>query len=152
MARPTIPPHVLAQRGVAITLLDGSERKLCYTFSSLMTLEEAFGSINAAVAAISSSDSAQIGGTVKLLAAGLEHEVDTNGERLSDPQHLRYLVDSTQINEYGDAIGAAFDLAFPTAVEVDESDPTQGATSSPGPSGSTSEQSSSVEASTSSGA
>jgi hypothetical protein len=157
-----IPAHVIAARGVKITLLDGSTPSLVYGFSSIMRLEEDFGSIEAALNSVSSEGgAAALTAIAKVLCAGLEHEsaniVDGQGATvasgpLSEIGVLRYLLDSTQIEEYSDAIGQAFENGFPSRTKEGDEDPTKGAESSPGQTGTTSAPSSSDAQTPSSGA
>jgi hypothetical protein len=152
MANPNLPASVLAQRGVPISLLDGRQVMLCFTFSSLMLLEEAHGSMQNVLKVINEGISgAVIGGLIEIIGAGLEHEHGPDGERYSDPDVLRYVLDPQLIGEYGDAIGEAFEKAFPQADPSDtEADPTQPVASSHGETGTTSPPSPSVEATASS--
>jgi hypothetical protein len=149
-----IPAHIIAARGQKITLLDGSTPTLVYGFSSIMRLEEEFGSVSAALEAVTGPDgeSPSLIAVAKVMCAGLEHESTDNG-LLSDLDTLRHLLDSTEIEAYSEAIGAAFSAAFPQAAPEDgegsEADPT---TASRGPSGTTSAPSSSDAQSGSSGA
>jgi hypothetical protein len=144
MARPTIPAAILAQRGVQIPLAEGfGTATLCYTFASLMVLEEEFGSVTKAFESISSTDAAQFGGVVALLAAGLAHEVappQYDGVPLSDRDMLAAMLDPRELQAYVEAIGEAIKAAFPQAAEGSP-DPTEQATTpdpSPGESGTTS--------------
>jgi hypothetical protein len=149
-----IPAHIIAARGQKITLLDGSTPTLVYGFSSIMRLEEEFGSVSAALEAVTGADgeSPSLTAVAKVMCAGLEHETTESG-LLSDLNTLRYLLDSTEIEGYSEAIGAAFSAAFPQSTDADgeenEADPTA---ASRGLSGSTSAPSSSDALTPSSGA
>jgi hypothetical protein len=167
MPRPTIPPQVLAARGVPIRLIDDTEVRICYTFHSLLTLEEKHGGLSGAMEALANPTAAQFGSIVGLLAAGLEHELydvtepadaaagfqgRLTRERLDDPETLSFLLDPMEIHTYAAAMGEAFKRSFPTAAAGEggeEQDPPEG---SPGLSGSTSEPSTSGGATRSSGA
>lgn len=155
MARQTIPAHVLASRGREIKFIDGTTAQLVFTFSSIMTLEESFGSIGAAVNEMKKlGDGAAFGSIVKILAAGLEHEVNADGVPLSTVSLLRHMLDPTQIETYAEQMGSAFEAAFPAAdpdEKSDDADPTK-PTDSRGPIGTTSAQSSSDAATQNSGA
>jgi hypothetical protein len=107
-----IPAHIIAARGQKITLLDGSTPTLVYGFSSIMRLEEEFGSVSAALEAVTGPDgeSPSLIAVAKVMCAGLEHESTDNG-LLSDLDTLRHLLDSTEIEAYSEAIGAAFSAA-----------------------------------------
>lgn len=148
----SIPAHVIAARGRRITLLDGTTPALVYGFSSIMRLEEDFGSIDQALEAVSGSGGKMpsLVAICKVMCAGLEHESTDHG-LLSDVATLRHLLDSTQIEFYSDMIGEAFELAFPKSKETDDAADPQSAESSPGPSGTTSAPSSSDAAMVSSG-
>jgi hypothetical protein len=152
MARPIIPAHVIAQRGKPITLIDGSVETVVFTFSSLMRIEEDFGSVQGALAAVSQGARGEAFSSVaKILAAGLEHVRREDGE-LSDVEYLRCLLDPMSFTRYSDAVGAAIDAAFPdddAEAGEGDADPQK---DSRGESGTTSQQSPSVEAMPSSGA
>lgn len=99
MARPNIPAAVLADRGVPLTLLGGLQVVLCYTFRSLMMLEERYGSLQEAMSILgattdatkaetdaetdadpaapvpSAIDRPMFTGLVGILSCGLTHEV-----------------------------------------------------------------------------
>lgn len=133
-----LPAHILKSRGVPITLLDAREVVLLFTFSSLMRLEEEFGSVAAALGEIQKGDKgAAFGSIARIMAAGLEHEHDGDGKRLDDTDVLRSLLDSVELEAYSDALGEAFEKAFPEPEGDDAPDPQQGATSSPGTGGGT---------------
>jgi hypothetical protein len=141
MARPQIPASILANRGVPIKLMTGREVVVCYTFKSLMLLEEQFGSIQAALEIIANPTNAQFAGIAKILACGLVHEVATeaDGQGLGNVDVLADLLDSAELKVYADAMGEAFSKSFPTPdpeVQAD-ADPTllslgESGTSSPG--------------------
>jgi hypothetical protein len=151
MARPTIPPQVLAARGVPVRLIDGQEVRICYTFHSLLVLEEKHGGLQGAMAALSDASNAQFASIAGLLAAGLEHEVAiADGTGLGNPEYLSYLIDPMEITTYAAAMGEAFKRSFPQPKEADAGDP-QSQNHSPGQSGSTSAPSTSAGPSTSSG-
>lgn len=156
MASPNIPASVLAARGKPITLIDGRVVHVVFTFSSVMRLEDDFGSIAAALTAVEQVESGKAFGSIAdILAAGLEHESTEDGARLSNVDVLRYLLDSTELHHYSEQLGAAFEAAFPTPEQKgggDDADPTKGADSSLGQSGTTSPLDSSDEATSSSGA
>lgn len=143
-----IPAHVIAARGRKINLLDGSTPTLVFGFSSIMRLEEDFGTLDQAFGVLQGAPS--ITSIAKIMCAGLEHESTDHG-LLSDLDVLRHLLDSTEIEAYSTAIGEAFELSFPTAASDDDADPTEGADSSLGQTGSTPRLSSSDEPTQSSG-
>jgi hypothetical protein len=141
MARPTIHPSILADKGVPLTLLGGKIVRLCYGFSALMLLEERFGSMGAAVKVLQDAengvmDSKMVTNLVGVTACGLAHEVGDEGESLGVPEFLAYYLDTAELAGLGDTIGEAFSKAFPKAdpqVKGSESpDPTM---PSPGESG-----------------
>lgn len=155
MASPNIPASVLAARGKPIKLIDDRVVHVVFTFSSVMRLEDDFGSIAAALSAVEQVESGKAFGSIAdILAAGLEHESTDDGARLSNVDVLRYLLDSTELHNYSEQLGAAFEAAFPTPEKSggDDADPTKGADSSLGQSGTTSPLDSSDEATQSSGA
>lgn len=152
---PTIPAAIIAARGKQITLIDGSQPHVVFTFSAVMRLEEEFGSIAGALEAVQQVEAGKAFGSIaNILAAGLEHEKTADGHSLGDVDVLRYLLDSQQLQVYSEQLGAAFEAAFPKAEKGgdDSADPTQGETDSLGLSGSTSEPSSSDAPLVSSGA
>lgn len=152
MSRIAIPAHVIAQRGKKITLIDGSEVTVVFTFSSLMRVEEDFGSIMGALAAVKQGTNAQAFTSIAtILAAGLEH-VTYGDVPLSDVETLRTLLDPMLFDSYSDQMGAALDAAFPDEKEGDGEHDADPQTDSRGESGTTSPSSSSDEARTSSGA
>lgn len=155
MPRPTIPASVIAQRGVKIKLIDDSEPLVVYTFSSLMRIEEDFGSVQGALVAVRQSTNGKAFTSLcTILAAGLEHEPPTaEGVKLDDDEQLRYMLDPMHFSDYSDAMGEALDRAFPEADDDEtagegDADPTK---DSPGESGTTSQPSPSDEVSSSSG-
>jgi hypothetical protein len=154
MSRANVPAAVLAARGVPITLLDETQPRLLYTFSSIMRLEEQHGSLAAAMnVVVDGEKGAAFSGMLGIIAAGLEHEATADGARLSDVETLRYLLDPKLMEDYGNAIKDAFELSFPFDPDSGaEADPTQGAESSPGTTGTTSAPSLSDAQLTSSGA
>lgn len=153
MSIPTIPPSVIAQRGKKITLIDGTIVTCVYTFSSLMRIEEDFGSVNGALAVVGQgSNGTAFTSVAQILAAGLEHEQTSDGQKLDDLDTLRSLLDPMKFNTYSDAVGAAIEAAFPDAGESDGEGDTDPSKDSPGESGTTSRPSSSGEATSSSGA
>lgn len=168
--RPPIPPQVLAARGVPVRLIDGTEVRICYTFHSLMTLEETANGVVDAMKILADLNGAQFSEVVNLMAAGLEHEqydvvippqqagLQPTVERvtLDDVEVLSSLLDTMTLGSYMTAMIEAFNNAFPqreaAAGDTDQEggeDPTQ---ASPGPSGSTSAPSTSDGATPSSGA
>jgi hypothetical protein len=152
MARPTIPAAVIQQRGKTIDLLDGSKAVVVFTFSSLMRVEEDFGSVQDALAAVTQgARGSAFTAVAQILAAGLEHENRDDG-RLSDVEYLRALLDPVHFESYSDAVGAAIDAAFPSSddTEAGESD-ADPQMDSRGESGTTSPSSSSEGERTSSG-
>lgn len=173
MPRPNIPPQVLAARGVPIRLVDETEVRVCYTFHSLVILEEKYDGLAGALSALADPDSAQFGTIAGLLSAGLEHEQydlqvpadpqvgggnTTQRIYLDNMDVLPYLLDSARLGEYAKAMGDAFRQAFPQQVKAveeaaaaDPQPPVQ-EKDSPGPTGSTSEPSTSDGPPTSSGA
>jgi len=139
MARPTIPPTILSQRGVPITLVDGTTRQLCYTFRSLLAIEEQFGNLQAALNMLDvaeNKDAKAFGAINGLMAAGLAHEVVGDDNNMVTAENLPDWIDPAQIGEYGKAIGEAITLAFPKAVEDEgadeEADPPKASPGSPG--------------------
>ena len=151
MARPQIPASVIAQRGKTITLIDDSTAVVVFTFSSLMRIEEDFGSVQGALAAVSQGSRGQsFSAVAQIVAAGLEHE-SRDEAQLSDVEYLRGMLDPMRFDEYSDAVGAAIDAAFPPSDDEageDDADPQR---DSRGESGTTSPLSPSDEASASSG-
>lgn len=143
MSRPQIPASVIAQRGKRITLIDDREVAVVYTFSSLMRIEDDFGSVAGSLAEISKGESGQaFTSLVRIMAAGLEHERTEDGQQLDDTDVLRMLLDPMRFSDYSDALGEALAAAFPSAKADEQSggegdaDPT---TDSPGESGTTSQ-------------
>lgn len=155
MTRPTVPAHVIAQRGKTITLIDGSSAVVVFTFSSLMRIEDDFGSIAGALAAINENIYGKAFTSVaNILASGLEHVERPDEVDLSDVETLRALLDPMKFADYSDAAGEAIKLAFPEVdddAEAGEGDPDP-QQDSLGESGTTSRPSSSDEVSVSSGA
>lgn len=141
MARPVVPASILAERGVPVELLDGSIVSLCYTFGSLMELEERFGSLTLAMEKMADEKGQQFTSLVGIMAPGLRHHSaspEYDGAPLSNPDVLAQLLDSTKLKTYADAIGEAFGKAFPKApAAADEEDDAQDPTLSPGESGTT---------------
>lgn len=150
MGRPTIPAHVLADRGVPITLYNDQTVTICFNFRSLMLLEERFGSLGAALKIIEDGmDGAAFTSLVNILATGLGHEhqpTADGGSRYDDPQVLADYLDPKAIEAYSTAMGEAFTKAFPQGVAGgDASDPqTPETAASPGASGTTLPESTSV--------
>lgn len=143
MARPTIPPAILAQRGVPLTLIDGTTVHLCYNFRSLMRIEEEFGSLQRALNALDfgeNPDAKAFSAMASLAAAGLQHEVaGPDGTPMDTADRVSDYLDTQHVQELGEAIGKAITAAFPAKVEGaqegEEEDPTP---PSPGSTGSTS--------------
>lgn len=154
MARPRISPAVLADKGVPLTLADGLEVTLCFSFKALMLLEERYGSLEQAAAlmggasptgetaTVADSSGVISSGPVQpatggapfrtvagILACGLAHEVtpaDDDGRPLDDLNVLADYLETDKITVYSDAISDAFSKAFPA------SDPTEaGSTDTP---------------------
>lgn len=155
MAQQSIPAHILSQRGKPIVLIDGTQVTLVYTFSSLMRIEEDFGSVAAALQAIRAGERGSVFTSIaQICAAGLEHEsMPPHGARLSDVDVLSGYLDPQRVEQYSDALGDALAAAFPeTKAEAeaggDDADPQP---DSRGESGTTSPPSPSVEAMPSSG-
>lgn len=129
MARPQIPAHVIAQRGKPVELFGGETVTVVYTFSSLMTIEEHFGSIAGALAAVQQQHrGAAFTSLCTILAAGLEHvERREDGTDYSNPEHLRMLLDPRLFETYSDQMGEALSDAFPDSDEdkagEDDADP-----------------------------
>lgn len=148
------PAHIIAARGRKVDLIDGTSVVLVYSFSSIMRMEEAYGSIEGALAQLNSPKGVRLTAVVELMAAGLLHEGHPTNGMLSDVESLAPLLDSMLLKEYSDAIGEAFEASFPKP-DPDESgkhaDPTA-TEGSRGLSGSTPERSSSDEQTPSSGA
>lgn len=148
MARPTIPPAVLAQRGVPITLIDGTEVRICYTFRSLIMIEDEFGSLQRALNALDygdNPDAKAFASICTLVAAGLQHEVaGPDGTQLGHRDVVADYLDTQQVQEIGEAIGKAITNAFPAKTEAAEEDADQPDPTlpSPGSTGSTSAASS----------
>lgn len=135
-----VPADVIAQRGIPIKLIDGSEARAVVTFSTIMTIEEEFGSIADALAAINGGAMGKVfGGVASVLAACLEHEPPREQGRLDDVDVLRNLLDPMQFSTYVDAAGNAISAAFPAGDDAEagegDADPQQ---DSPGESGTTS--------------
>jgi hypothetical protein len=143
---------VISARGRTITLLDGSSVTLVYGFMSIMQLEDEFGSLEAAMKSL--SEEVKLGTIAKIMAAGLLHETHPTAGVLGEIAGLAPLLDTLEIETYSEAIGEAFEAAFPQPVDGqhkgDEPDPTV-PVSSPGSSGGTPPQSSSDAAMQSSG-
>lgn len=148
------PAHIIAARGRKVDLIDGTSVVLVYSFSSIMRMEDKFGSLEGALGQLNSPTGLRLTAVVDLMAAGLLHEGHPTNGLLSDPEALAPLLDSMLIAEYSEAIGEAFEASFP---KVDESeggkhaDPTA-TEGSRGSSGTTPEQSSSDAQTASSGA
>lgn len=145
-----IPSAVLAQRGVPIKLIDGSEAVVVFTFSSLAIIEAKYGSVQAALSEAQGGSTAQtFTGMLDVFAAGLEHD-----PKFSDVAVLRYLLDPLETRNYSKAIDDAFDKSFPPAESKDDdaADPQTPGEASRGPSGNTSAASPSDDETTSSGA
>lgn len=142
MARPTIPPAILAQRGVPITLVDGTTRSLCYTFRSLLLIEEQFGTLQRALNSldfVENKDAKAFSAINGLMAAGLAHETVGDDATPVTSAVLPDWIDPAQLTEYGNAIGQAITLAFPKAPEAEEPDAEEDPpVVSPGSSGTTS--------------
>jgi hypothetical protein len=157
MPKSSIPAAVLHQRGVPITLIDGSTAVVVFTFSSLARIEAQYGSVGAALheAQGSTTDAAVFSGLTQVLACGLEHETRGEGGAavdLGDAEQLVHLLDSALVREYSKAIDDGFDKSFPKPEGDDAGDPQgPGEPASHGTSGSTSAQSPSDEGTTSSG-
>lgn len=140
MARPTIPPSILAQRGLPIVLIDGTQLTLCYNFRSLLAIEEQFGSLQRALDSldvVENKDAKAFGAINGLLAAGLAHELVGEDGSMVTADNLPDWIDPSQIAEYGKAIGTAITLAFPKADQAgeepgDDVDPTIPSPGSPG--------------------
>lgn len=119
-----------------ITLADGTEAPLRYTFRSMALLEQRFGSITAIQSAMElATDGAAFAPLMDTLGAALvgstggftahvRHRQDTTGKRTveeilyrrsSDGIDLGELLDLARVSEYADAMSAAFTLAFGTA-------------------------------------
>lgn len=154
MPRPNVPAAIIAQRGKKITLIDDREVTVVYTFSSLMRIEEDFGSVAGALESIAGGEKAKAFTALsQIMAAGLEHERTDDGQGLDDTNVLRMLLDPMRFTDYSDALGEALTAAFPQA-DTDEqggddaADPTK---DSPGGSGITSQPSPSDGVNTSSG-
>jgi hypothetical protein len=116
MARPTIPPAILTQRGVPITLVDGTSLSLCYTFRSLLAIEDQFGNLQRALDAldvVANKDAKAFGAINGLMAAGLAHEVVGPDQNMVTADNLPDYIDPAKIAEYGEAIGKAITAAFP---------------------------------------
>lgn len=130
MPRPSIPAHVIAQRGQSVTFIDGSKATVVYTFSSLMRIEEDFGSIAAALAETERGMSAAAFTAVaQIMAAGLEHEHAADGASLSDVEYLRNVLDPMLFDPYSEAVGKAITAAFPAETDAEagegDADPQQ---------------------------
>lgn len=151
MARPSIPAHVIAQRGKKITLIDETDVSIVFTFSSIMRIEEDFGSVAGALAAVSQGEKgAAFTALAQIIAAGLEHATVGDGAHLSDVENLRAVLDPMRFEDYSDALGGAMEAAFPQDDKAGEGD-ADPQTDSPGESGTTSPSSLSDEVSASSG-
>lgn len=145
MPHPKIPAAVIAQRGRDVTLVDESTVTLVYTFSSLMTIEDDFGTLATAFARLDLGERGNMMSTcAQLMAAGLQHEPATDDRGpLSDVDTLAGLLDTKRIHEYAEKVGDALAAAFPDAADEggdSEADPTKdsrgesGTTSQPSPS------------------
>lgn len=153
MSRLNIPASVLAQRGKPVKLIDDTTRTVIFTFSSLMRIEEDFGSVVGALVAIKQGTAGQAFTSIaQIMSAGLEHEQLEDGSRLSDPEVLRGQLDPSLFDDYSEALGEAIEAAFPAAKEgegQDDADPQPG---SRGESGTTSPSSRSDDLTPNSGA
>lgn len=154
MPRTSIPASVIAQRGRKITLIDGSEALAVCTFSSLMRIEDDFGSVQDALITVRQGAFGKAFNAVaQILAASLEHVERADGGNLGDVEQLRSLLDPMSFKDYSDAVGDAIDAAFPDVADDEagegDADPQM---DSRGESGTTSPSSSSVDERTSSGA
>jgi hypothetical protein len=125
MARPTIPPAVLAQRGVPVTLVDGTILTLCYNFRSLLVIEDQFGTLQRALDSldfVANKDAKAFAAINGLMAAGLGHELVGDDGTPVTAEVLPDWIDPAQIVEYGKAIGQAITTAFPKAAEGEGAD------------------------------
>lgn len=148
------PAHIIAARGRKVDLIDGTSVVLVYSFSSIMQMEEKFGSLEGALGQLDSAKGLRLTAVVDLMAAGLMHEGHPTAGLLSDPASLAPLLDSMKIQEYSEAIGEAFEASFPKPDDESEgrhADPTT-TEGSRGQSGTTPGQFSSDAQSESSGA
>lgn len=157
MSRPQIPASVIAKRGKPIRLIDDSEVAVVFTFSSIMRIEEDFGSVADALSQVSAGPTgAAFTALAQIVASGLEHEQLDDGTKLSDVENLRVMLDPFAFEDYSDAMGAAMEAAFPQSAEGDDAgaggDDTDPQSDSPGESGTTSRPSPSDEATETSGA
>jgi len=114
MARPVIPAQVLLARSVPITLLDGSERRLHFSFRALAIVEQLHGSIGAAFRGISTSTFQTIS---ELVSAALCHDTYDNGEPFT-PELVQYLLDPAELATYSAALTEALGFAFPDSDEA----------------------------------
>lgn len=129
---PTDSDRILAA-GIPFTLIDGREVRLRYTMRSLKMLEDEFDSLTKVETVLSGDeDSKKIGPLMSVLAAGLIHE-NLSAESLLD------LTNPSQLQDYADLIGKAFNEAFPEssgkAEEVPVSPGVTGTSSPPSPVG-----------------
>ncbi|MEU7381552.1 hypothetical protein AB0A91_16420 [Streptomyces sp. NPDC042207] len=154
----------LLAEGGSITLTDGTEAPLRYSFRALALLEAKFGSVGAVQTAIDSTGAgAAFGPLAQIIGAGLvgpggfepmirEH-VDANGKRSissivyrrrTDGENLEDLLDPGRLGEYTNAFTAALGKALESrgndaGPAVETITPGLDATTlSPGPSSSTS--------------
>jgi hypothetical protein len=126
MTRPTIPASVIAQRGRPVSFIDGTKATLVCTFSSLMRIEEDFGSIATALAETQRGMTGPAFTSVaSIMAACLQHEPARDGQSLADPETLRLLLDPMLFDDYSEAAGEAISAAFPAEADdkAGEGDP-----------------------------
>lgn len=122
MSSETTDSDRLLARGVPITLADGETVRLRYSMRSLKWLEDEFGSIQAIQEALPDGEDTQdrpvFGPMSKVMYGGLLH-LDLTYDEVLD------LLSPRQINEYGEAVGKAFNEAFPQVNEGNvEGEPT----------------------------
>lgn len=97
----------LLAAGAPITLIDGREVRLRYGMRAMKNLEDELGSIEAVHEAVNGTGK-KFGPLVTVIYCGLSHEQ-------IEQDDLFDLLDTRRLEEYSEAIGAAFHEAFPAA-------------------------------------
>lgn len=97
--------------------LNGEKKEVKYTLNSFAELEEAYGSVDAAMEALSGQS---IKAIRKILWAGLIHA----DERLTEKQ-VGAMITLGDIPDITEALGGAFNASMPSAEAVKAEDPNQ---------------------------
>lgn len=140
--------HVAA-RGIPITLVDGKKATLRYDFGACLDIEEKWGSLD--TFSTNFNDSLKQGTKAKRFKMMLAAIAPAVGHAEITEEQLRELLDPTRLDEYDDAVAAAWLETFPSATPAANGGKGRKPKRSRGASGSTSEPSSSAEAKESSG-